>query len=629
MIEKLEFLNKVKNELKEEFFGIDDVIDSVFDKIEGWYVYPEYLSRPIIINLWGLTGVGKTDLVRKIVNKLTLKDRFLDIQMTSKGIVNKDWNDNTKSFADIFYYNYRTFHEQQSVILLDEFQTFRTKDESGVEKDTDAFNDVWQLLSDGNFSVNVGLLNAINKAIAYRQFIINESKSKNEKKSKTKKTSLDSFAGSDNKIDYYCDDHITDFLNLEKPIWEYTQEEYLQILISEFNRIKSSPVDINLSKLLIFVSGNLNDLYLRSDFDNDTSADVFYDYSKLINIYEVKTELGRFFKPEQIARFGNNHIIYPSISEESYRKIIYKTLAKTVDKIKDFAIIINESVYDFIYKNGVFPTQGARPVFSSIASYIDANIPKIAIYKNTHNHKDIILKVIDNHLVINDDYKIKLHILEENTEDWSDDVRRLITVHECGHALINILEKGYVPKVINVRKKHFDSYCQTIQFETYTKKCLEIQIKVLLAGYCAEKYFFGESYSEGSSSDFMSITGLVKRLYDENGFNDEFLVYSQENGTVGEEKHIIKLDSVMYNNRYSTIKGQIDGYAKELVAIFDSNKELLIKLIEIVYEKRKVYDTDIIDMIRGYVPTVKMYETFDVINPHNYNDLYEQVVKRI
>ncbi len=60
-------LAKARADLQEAFVGIDDVIDELIDGIRVWYLMPEVLSRPVILNLWGMTGVGKTDLVRKLV----------------------------------------------------------------------------------------------------------------------------------------------------------------------------------------------------------------------------------------------------------------------------------------------------------------------------------------------------------------------------------------------------------------------------------------------------------------------------------------------------------------------------------------------------------------------------------
>ena len=39
------------------------------------YAMPQVLSRPVIVNLWGMTRVGKTDLIRRLVKALDIQDR--------------------------------------------------------------------------------------------------------------------------------------------------------------------------------------------------------------------------------------------------------------------------------------------------------------------------------------------------------------------------------------------------------------------------------------------------------------------------------------------------------------------------------------------------------------------------
>ena len=49
--------------LKGEFVGIDIVIDKVIDSLNTWFLFPELQDKPVVINLWGMTGVGKTALI--------------------------------------------------------------------------------------------------------------------------------------------------------------------------------------------------------------------------------------------------------------------------------------------------------------------------------------------------------------------------------------------------------------------------------------------------------------------------------------------------------------------------------------------------------------------------------------
>ena len=77
-----QILETTRIELKAHFVGIDETIDDLLNYIQIWYLMPEILSRPIIVNLWGMTGVGKTDLVRRLVKCLNFQDRFVEIELS-------------------------------------------------------------------------------------------------------------------------------------------------------------------------------------------------------------------------------------------------------------------------------------------------------------------------------------------------------------------------------------------------------------------------------------------------------------------------------------------------------------------------------------------------------------------
>ena len=72
-------LDTLRGQLKKDFIGLDEVIDQIVESIKVWYIFPELQIRPTIVCLWGLTGVGKTDLVRKMVSYLRMQDRFMEI----------------------------------------------------------------------------------------------------------------------------------------------------------------------------------------------------------------------------------------------------------------------------------------------------------------------------------------------------------------------------------------------------------------------------------------------------------------------------------------------------------------------------------------------------------------------
>ena len=140
-----ERLRQVSGELKAELFGIDPIIDRVIDAVRAWYVLPEVVQRPVIVCLWGLTGTGKTQLVRLLAQKLGFYDRFVEVQMDGFSHGSGYWSSSISGMlADS-----GIEEGAPGILLLDEFQRFRTINDKGDDLKVQRYQDVWALLSDG------------------------------------------------------------------------------------------------------------------------------------------------------------------------------------------------------------------------------------------------------------------------------------------------------------------------------------------------------------------------------------------------------------------------------------------------------------------------------------------------
>ena len=85
----------------------------------------------------------------------------------------------------------------------------------------------------------------------------------------------------------------------------------VQARVDDFRR-DSSRWETDYSRLLIFVTGNLDELYdhlAEAVEDCDTDADVFHARSRKLSVINVKKALGQRFRPEQVARLGSTHFI--------------------------------------------------------------------------------------------------------------------------------------------------------------------------------------------------------------------------------------------------------------------------------------------------------------------------------
>src|ERR1700761_290160 len=160
-------LQDIAVQLKTELFGIDATIDRVIDSVRAGYVLPPLVTRPVIICLWGLTGTGKTQLVRRLAQLLGFYDRFVEVQMD--GFSNgTNWRSAHSISGMLGQSGVR--EGEPGILVLDEFQRFRTIDSKRGELRVERYQDVWALLSDGRLPPSLSLLGDIETSIAEAAF---------------------------------------------------------------------------------------------------------------------------------------------------------------------------------------------------------------------------------------------------------------------------------------------------------------------------------------------------------------------------------------------------------------------------------------------------------------------------
>ena len=147
---KQELLNNARTGLKKEFFGIDSVIDEVIDSIGSWFVFPDLQERPVVVNLWGLTGTGKTALINRLTQYLNWQEKSFKFDLRNK----------KNSVLTILEDIYANGNGKPLLLSFDEFQNIRTIDELGNEIREMQNTIIWELLDSGKFELypNYGLV---------------------------------------------------------------------------------------------------------------------------------------------------------------------------------------------------------------------------------------------------------------------------------------------------------------------------------------------------------------------------------------------------------------------------------------------------------------------------------------
>jgi len=554
--QKIQLLDKAKIQLKKEFFGIDSVIDEIIENVRSWYTMNSIQEKPAVINLWGLTGTGKTSLIKRLLELINFNNSAYRFDLGEK--------EGGMSFRDSLSDLCENKDDAPIAIILDEFQHSRTI-KSGLmreEIDNDKNRMVWELIDSGkvsyiewrrgvwSFEEGVIKLQKLLKAgvivengivTAGKEIFIKEmeySKGKEEilfVEELVYDTILD-LAGEALRLDLKSD--VRDIL------LKLNGEETIRFLFKVVT-IAIRPTEKSFSQSIIFILGNIDEAYRMSgDYTADISADEFHEMSLKITVPNMKKALRMRFRDEQIARLGNIHIIYPALNSKAYIAIIHLELNKLKVKIKsvfNLNVEFEQSLIEEIYKEGVYPTQGARPLFTTIHQMVKS---KISIHINLILEKklkvDLIkLSVLDGQLVcdfmninaIQFTYsdKITSH-LEILRKPKMDELQAISAVHESGHAILSAILMNSIPEIVvsvtSDSDNHGFIFTKTGR-NYFGKNELLSRIAMNLGGIVAEEIIFGEeNVTAGSSSDISHATSLISNMLKSQGFGSIAMQYA-------------------------------------------------------------------------------------------------------
>lgn len=617
--ERMEKLQEVNLKLKQDFVGLDSIIDQLTENIKTWYVMPDLMTRPMIVNLWGMTGVGKTDLIRKLVKYLSLNDRFIEVQMD-------DGSETSLSKIQHHLESILENPDDMGILLVDEIQRFRTVDETGMEKQVGrAYSDLWMLLSDGKFeSDSKNRMEILD--ILYDDYMSKDRMENEKKKSKNKNSEETDEIEVSTTMKYkmwtWNARRLKKLLKLEESVEEImTWDIDTKIQITKKRLMDPVLFEGKMySKLLIVISGNIDEAYrmAKNVDDVDFDADIFHEYSKKITILDIKNALTQRFKPEQIARFGNIHILYPSLSKQNYRDIIKKKssliVQKTIEK-HGIDIEIDQSVYETIYLNGVFPTQGVRPVLSTISSIIENSVPKFLLKAMELNEKKIKIRTENDEIVAtigSHELRSKIYTMIENLKKVnSSDKLALTAVHEAGHALVYAIRFGYVPIQLTC-----DTASTIMGGFMYPSSLSENKERIIweiecdMAGFAAEEIMFGDSQtSTGHASDMMTATTRASSFVRKFGF-DKFIGRYYNELT---DKECDFLQNVSDTDK-SIEKILVDckTSAREII---NKNIHFYKSIVTNLFEKRSLTAEEIIEIGKSHNIELEYYTKAEILYP--------------
>ena len=602
--QRRERLEKTRVALKAKFVGIDSQIDHTIDALTFWYMYPEKVDRPVVVCLWGMTGTGKTALVRDISLLLGMHSAYTEVVL----------NDETSKRDDAFVHkviNGGSAEGHQSIVLLDEFQRFSTLDEQGRTKREMGYTSVWQVLSDGKYMGSVDKWDVDNDL---EEFVSNVSKPG----TKIIKTSSGIMIGDTMIRTLFYEKCLND---LGVPTVGMTVVDLLGKLIELFGVMSTGSLTytMDFSKTAFFVVGNLDDAFhdkfmSTSDY---VSPDEYHSWAQAVDLYAIKKSLRKRFLPEQVARLGNVHVVYPVLSSDDYREVIRREVTKLFHDMSGGAVTFDDTFVELILRNGVFPTQGVRPVFTTCRQMVELVCTKLLSMDFTHKCQvsySYTPGTADTaRLVASFEGRsdLSLHHIGDKDKflyslDLNHDFVRIVCVHEAGHALAYRILFGEFPECVLLQP----SGGQTVMRSARIGATVNAQMGggiMSLSGMLAEELVIGSGhYSIGSGSDIKSATSSAAQLVRSLGvvmsegsfskaLSDGLLSDRAVYSCVPPGSDSDDLNSCVVADRNEDIKNFMAFFFSSARELLKPHKQALVDLSEMLLENKYIHKSEFQD----------------------------------
>lgn len=646
--QKQDQLKTIAQILKSEFIGLDAIIDSMLQTITAWYMFPELQRRPVVVNLWGLTGTGKTSIVKRLVQLLGYEKKFYLFDMGSNAANLDTLKMHVKK---IFRYT----NGEPVIFGFDEFQYANTINERS-ETITKTFSRaVWDILDMGKIQVDNGkdieqlvaskkrLEYLIEKGVTIKNGHVHDNldyyfkivsasnerlgsyiKDAIEERQAKRRRTKEEHPSYVNKALFYASDDVRAFeeiyetegmsLELVDALLKMDHEELLKTYTDAINQ-GNSRKEIDCSKCLIFIMGNLDDAYnFGKTVMPDANANLIHKLSKEVTITTIKSTLQKKFKNEQIARLGNNHLLFPSFNKQQYGELIHQLLtshSQWFQQHTQVPLVFHPSVPAFLYTEGVYPTQGTRPVLSTIQQFIEGNLPTWMLTTRTtpkaaqahvsfeKNKFTLTVTNAENKCLATHSLQVATQ-LSNLKKTIKDDKHAVVALHEAGHAVAGIFTTHTLPEniVCNTTSEEVAGFVEVHNDKrrVTTVDGIKQQIVMILAGIAAEELIFGkQNVTLGSENDVEHASFLAAYLVKKSGvFNGTYFLQNPAGA-----KTMVVYDDADANQATKQILDECFATALQLL---QQHKEFLLVLAKQLFKVNRLSKKQIQNLLAKQYP---------------------------
>jgi cell division protease FtsH len=549
----------LKERLGASHFGIDKEIQDLLDAIMPWCRFAETQKRPRAIGLWGMTGTGKSSLVRAMVKELGLADRtyWLDAgECHGRG-----WLD------DVFQRLEEHLNGAPFILVVDEFQHARTLENGRPAKEPGELRRFWELLDAGRVVTWPRIYFGANMLIDFRARFtaaldagavveqgrvvkgINHFRTlvwKYYDKERGARWAVPRELWSDFRV--MCGEPPPSITDIEQRLSTMDGQAVLRWLEELRTECQRTRV-VDASKALIILLGNLDELYVMDKEPlAELDPDVLIHRHRDIGRAGVQQALLKLFRIEQVARLGTSHVVFPPIGTDTITRMVHKEahdLAERLSAHCDMEVTLEPALLQQIAHSSPIAVMGARPVVEAVQNLVPLLLGQVLDHPLTGGIKAVQLGIGDGMpfatLALNDG-------TEQITLRWPGQdsspapqppVMERNAIHEAGHLLCGVRLCGMRPLQVCARTRdpHVGGFVVWDRRPEGPLLRREVvpQLAVMLGGWAAEYLHYGEEgVSSYSRNDLEQATSFAMEMLKRRGLGNDRLHHAEHQNAPGD-----------------------------------------------------------------------------------------------
>lgn len=548
----------LKKRLTGEHFGIDTEIQELLDAITPWCRFAETQKRPRTIGLWGMTGTGKSSLVRAVIKELGLADRtyWLDAGECHSG----GWLD------DVFQRLEEHLNGAPFILVVDEFQHARTMENGMPTKEPGELRRFWELLDSGRVVTWPRMYSSTTQLIDFRARFtaaldagavveqgrvvkgLNHFRSlvwKHYDKDRGVKWAVPSELWSEFR--HMAGEPAPSLAEIEERLATMDGQavlRWLEELRTEGQRTRV----VDASKALIILLGNLDELYvMEKEPLAELDPDVLIHRHRDIGRAGVQQALLKLFRIEQVARLGTTHVVFPPIGGTTIQRMVHKEAHDLAERLSvhcDVEVTVGSELLEHIARCTPIAVMGARPVVQAVQNLIPLLLGQVLDRYSAQEAKAVRLGYTDAGAlaeVLLEKHTARVHLRwpKQDIElpHSAMELERL-AVHETGHLLCGALLSGLKPLQIcsRTRDPHIGGFVVWDKQDgrLLTRAQVVPRLATMLGGWAAERQRYGaEGIGSGSLDDLEKATALALGLIKRHGMGADRLYHAEHATAMG------------------------------------------------------------------------------------------------